>query len=392
MKKTLLLMIFACCVTLTWGQSISAVGAPFQNGAPVIFDYSGGTGSATDWVGVYNVSEVPDGDPASLTWKYIASASGQITLDGAFAPLANGDYVAHLFCCDSYDILASVNFSVAGATPASIGLTQYAKADSSITFAYSGGTGSATDWIGIYKPDGVPGTDLSLAFEYIPSPEGVISVPTNADLPAGTYVAKLFCCDGYSALASTEFVIYPYLAPYLAAVGPIQSDQPVTFTHAGGTGSFTDWVGIYPKDTLPDGTPPAVSYVYVTGVNGTVTFPPSTFEPGVKYDAHFFCCDGYDILASFVDFEMTFVGTQNPNNQQIAAFTSSPSPAHEVVNLKFETPVNGQFTFYNMMGQAIRRLPVNGESTLEVRNLPVGTYIGQFQGEKGTQSSKIIVE
>jgi hypothetical protein len=389
MKKTLLFLLFACFVTLTWGQSITAVNAPFENGAAMVFDYTGGTGATNDWIGVYNVGEVPDGDPVSLTWDYITTPAGQFTLAGT---LANGDYTAHLFCCDGYSIIASVNFTVSGAVPAAIGLTQFAKADSSISFAYSGGTGSPTDWIGIYKPNAVPGTDLSLAFVYVPTAEGTISIPTNADLPAGDYVAKLFCCDGYNALASTDFIIYPYLASSIYAVGPIQTDQPVKFSFTGGTGDFTDWVGIYPKDTLPDGTPPSVAYIYVPGVNGEVSFDASVFEPGKKYDAHLFCCDGYNILASFVDFEMTVVGTQNIDVQEVSVFTSSPSPAHEVVNLKFETPVNGQLTFYNMTGQSVRRLPVNGEMQLEVRNLKPGTYVAQFQGDKGTQTRKIVVE
>jgi hypothetical protein len=387
MKKILPTSFITCCVAALWGQSITPVDSVFQNGKPIVINYTGGTGSPTDWIGIYPPNEVPDGDPPSIRWDYIKTKEGQITFAGT---LPNGNYKVHLFCCDDYKILASASFKITGAVPAKIETTQFAKADSAFALKYSGGTGSPKDWIGIYKPTDVPKTDVSTKFEYVPAPAGTLTF-AKPGLPAGKYVARLFCCDGYDVLATTEFTVFANLAPSVAPAGTLQVDKSSTFKFTGGTGSFVDWVGIYPKDTIPDGTPPSVSYLYVNGVNGEVVFPPNTFKAGVLYDAHLFCCDDYKILASYKNFSFSTVGTRE-EDERADLFTASPSPAREVVRLAFSEPLEGQFTFYNIAGQAVRNLPVNGEGVLEVRDLSPGAYIARFEGKQGAQSRRILVE
>jgi hypothetical protein len=392
MKKTLLSMFFAACASFLLAQaSVTPLTSTFQNGEPLVFNYTGGTGAATDWVGVYPIGEVPDGDPASSTWKYITTPDGQITLDGAFAPLENGDYSVHLFCCDEYTILASANFTVAGATPAAIETTSFAKVGSDLTFAYSGGTGSPTDWIGVYLPGQVPGTDQSIIYLYVTSVEGTATF-TAPTLAAGDYVANFFCCDGYDVIATTPFTVYENTAPSLTSIGTIDINQPVKFAYTGGTGSFTDWVGIYKAGETPGAAGvTSVTYLYVGGVNGEVSFDQTALTPGTAYDAHFLCCDGYDIIASVLNFNFGMVGTNEATNQ-LSAFNVAPNPAKEFVNINFSEPVYGQFTLLNMTGQAVRSLAVNGENALELRNLAVGAYIGQFKSDKGMQTMKIVVE
>lgn len=389
MKKTLLLLVVICCTVNLWGQkTITPVGAPFQNGQNLVFDYAGGTGAATDWIGIYPPNEIPDGDPASLVWKYITTPSGQVTFPGT---LPNGTYKVYLFCCDGYTVIASAEFSVQGAPPASVSSNTFAKVDSSVTFKYSGGTGSPKDWIGIYKPGDVPGTDLSIDYLYVPTAEGSITF-NNPKLPAGDYVAKLFCCDSYTVLASYNFTVYQNLAPSIAPVGALVADKPFTFRFTGGTGAQTDWIGIYPHGEVPDGDPASITYLYVNGANGELTFSPAGLKAGTFYDAHLFCCDEYKILASYTNFSFSTVAAHEASDAVPTLFTATPSPAKEVVNLNFTESVTGQFTFYNLTGQAIRSISVEGITHLAVRDLPSGTYIGQFRGNKGTQARKILVE
>jgi hypothetical protein len=386
MKKTLLFLFAWAHIVALRAQSVQAVGGPFVPGGSMTFSYTGAPGNPTDWIGVYNIGETPDGDPPSLVWDYVSGPAGSLTLPGA---LPVGDYAVHLFCCDGYDILASATFTVAGTPAATITTPLFFKVDSTLTFDHTGGTGSPLDWVGIYAPGAVPGTDLSLAFSYVSGPEGSVSFPSPG-LPAGDYVANLFCCDGYSVLATTSFTIFENLAPSLAPDGLV-AGQPVVFNFTGGTGSILDWVGIYKAGEVPDGDPASEGFQYVDGINGSVSFSPATFQDGVAYDAHLFCCDGYTILASYENFTLTS-STGEAASAQTPWFRCVPSPAREVVHVQFGEPVEGQFTVFSLTGQAVRSLAVNGQAQLDIRDLPRGAYIGQLASAKGTQAQRIIVE
>jgi alkaline phosphatase D len=67
-------------------------------------------------------------------------------------------------------------------------------------FAYSGGTGSPLDWIGIYKTGQIPGNVPSTVWQYVPTASG--QVQFGGTLTPGYYDIHLFCCDGYDKLAS----------------------------------------------------------------------------------------------------------------------------------------------------------------------------------------------
>jgi alkaline phosphatase D len=84
-------------------QSVSPMSPVFTSGQTMTFKYSGGTGSSTDWIGIYSAGQKP-GDIASTVWKYIPSKDGEITFDGN---LSVGFYDVHLLCCDGYKSLAS---------------------------------------------------------------------------------------------------------------------------------------------------------------------------------------------------------------------------------------------------------------------------------------------
>lgn len=67
----------------------------------------------TDWIGTYNVGDVP-GDIGSIWWDYIPGSSGTIAFPNDYEV---GNYWAGLFCCDGYDLLASTSFSVVEGSP-----------------------------------------------------------------------------------------------------------------------------------------------------------------------------------------------------------------------------------------------------------------------------------
>ncbi len=98
-------------LSILLAQSLIPLNAPFTQGQPMQFAYTGGTGSPLDWIGIYKTGQVP-GNVGSTVWQYVPTTAGQVEFAGTLAP---GYYDVHLFCCDGYTKLASyTNFLVAG--------------------------------------------------------------------------------------------------------------------------------------------------------------------------------------------------------------------------------------------------------------------------------------
>jgi hypothetical protein len=405
MKNLLLFVLFTLSTAHVFGQSVTPVGAPFQNGADMVFDFSGSTDSK-DWIGIYNAGDLPDpnnGGVASINWGYVNGsgqtgsstivAAGTLTFPGN---LPNGDYDVHLFCCDGYNVLASATFTVVGAAPASIAATTYPVVGQPVTFEYTGSTGDHLDWIGIYNAGAIPGTDGSLLYQYVPGMEGSVVFDDPAVLVPGNYDVHLFCCDGYTKYASTSFTVYEALAPSLAPVGTLSSNWYNTFHFTGGSGSFYDWVGIYHAGDMPDpgaGGVPSMAYKYVDGANGDIWFDPmpDSLIPGNFYDAHFFKDDGYEILASYLNWTVLFTDAGEVVVQP-SIFTAFPNPAHGAVQLLFSERVSGRLNIFNAAGQVARRINLDGETQAEVSDLMPGMYMAQYQGNKGSQTVKLVIE
>ncbi len=363
------------------------------------FNFTGSTDSK-DWIGIYNVGDMPDpdnGGVGSIIWQYAngsgqagsatVTPSGTVTFDGV---LASGNYEVHLFCCDGYTILATSTFTVEGATPSQIYPNNFPLEGGTVSFIYAGGPGNSTDWIGIYAPGTVPGTDPSIMFQYTTGTEGELVFDIAGILTPGTYEAYFFCCDIYTILASTTFTVYEVKTPSLAPVGTLNETLPLTFAFTGGTGSVSDWVGIYPAGEVPDGDPASISYVYVGGANGEVTFDPiAELVEGTFYDAHLFCCDGYDILASYLNWTVVLSSTGEKLLQP--AFFTASTPEQGMVRLSFPAAVNGDISVSNMAGQAVRNFAVDGKSILDVTDLKAGTYAVVFQNGQRSQPIKVIV-
>ena len=78
-----------------------------------------------------------------------------------------------------------------------------------ITVAFKNGEGNPKDWVGIYKPDMVPGDVGSIVWSYVSGTqtagEGLTegSITFADGLPAGEYVARFFINDGYTQMANT---------------------------------------------------------------------------------------------------------------------------------------------------------------------------------------------
>ena len=103
--------------------------------------------------------------------------------------------------------------------------------------------------------------------------------------------------------------------------------QDIVSSWTGGPGSATDWVGIYPRGTVPDGDPGSTIWLYVNGtrtatsglVDGSLTFA-SPGLPAGEWSAHFLANNGYTPITTEVDFEIadvTIIQSFGPDHQFI---------------------------------------------------------------------------
>lgn len=97
----------------------------FGMGEPIEFIYNDPnfeSGAGFDWIGIYNPGDIP-ADVRSMLWSYLTQASGTETYSVPYpngtwleenpdTPLAPGEYVAYLFCCDAYTVYATTNFVI----------------------------------------------------------------------------------------------------------------------------------------------------------------------------------------------------------------------------------------------------------------------------------------
>jgi hypothetical protein len=74
----------------------------------------------------------------------------------------------------------------------------------------------------------------------------------------------------------------------------------IGFTYSKPGFTSTDWIGIYKADQTPG--PGSIAWSYIKSETGTIKLPAPN-EAG-KYKAYLFCCDGYDVVGTPVEFNI----------------------------------------------------------------------------------------
>lgn len=102
----------------------------YTSGEAIVATFSNGPGNSTDWIGIYEDGNIPDGNPISTVWAYTngtqspggGATDASVTFttgSGPTWPLPEGDYDAFFLCCDAYGILdGPVSFTVTVFSPA----------------------------------------------------------------------------------------------------------------------------------------------------------------------------------------------------------------------------------------------------------------------------------
>jgi len=203
----------------TGGSYVKTSASVYPEGNTILVNYKDVGYTSTDWIGIYKKDQIPGG-PEALEWHYAAKDSSTVEFT---KPLALGDYVVYLLCCDGYDVKAKYDFKVVGLNTASLILPAMSfEVGDALEFIYNDpnfASGGGTDWIGIYNQGDIPSDVRSIVWDYlkdsnnsmifsVPYPNGTLpeADPTIA-LPPGEYYAGLFCCDSYGLYASVSFTV-----------------------------------------------------------------------------------------------------------------------------------------------------------------------------------------
>ena len=176
-----------------------------------------------------------------------------------------------------------------------------------ITVNFRNGLGNPKDWVGIYKPEGVPGDVGSTKWSYVSGSttagEGLVdgAITFAGGLPAGSYVARFLENDGYTQIA--DAVAFTVVDPpsVTTSRAKFAAGSPITVNFNSGPGNPKDWVGLYGPDMTP-GDVGSLKWAYVSGTqtagdgltDGSVTL--EGLDAG-DYFAIFFENDGYTQLA-----------------------------------------------------------------------------------------------
>ncbi len=264
-------------------QTLVVSGSEFLTVDSIGFVYNSPNFSETDWIGIYKVEETPGG-PASSSWGYIPSAEGTVYLD---APAEPGNYIAYLFCCDGYEILATSTEITVYAPVLTCSSTTYLQGDP-IVFNYVSPKFSSSDWIGIYPKDTIPGSaNPSIDWKYLPDSAGTMTFTTTLD--PGIYDAHLLCCDGYNILASCTFEITnPNVAFVIPKASTYPAGSPIELLYNDPLFAAGDWIGVYFEGDDP-ALVTSAAWVTLTSKSGTVSLPGTL--AGGNYFAALFCCN-----------------------------------------------------------------------------------------------------
>ncbi len=362
------------------------------------FDFNNPEYESGDWIGVYYVGDDPNTVPA-VAWKYVTSTKGTLVLDDV---LPAGSFEAYLFCCDVTDIVLakSEEFTSAGGAASSYIRTSASvyPETSEIVINYRSSGFSDTDWIGIYKDDGVlpSGDNPSLDWDYAPADSGTVTF--NTELVPGDYIVYLACCDGYDVKAKYKFKIADESTPVLilSALTYEQGDSLV-FTYASPDFSSTDWIGTYNPGDVPGG-PGSIYWDYITGTSGTMKFEVDieSYEVG-EYWAGLFCCDGYELLArtSFSVIEGTSTSARNIASKE-NLLTVFPNPSNGQITLisRGNSSVDN-IEVFNVAGRLMYKNAFNNSAsqrTIDLSSLNAGVYILKANSNDYSFSTKIILK
>lgn len=251
-----------------------------------------------------------------------------------------------------------------------------------ITVEVINGPGNTKDWIGLYPKGAVPARDNPAnAFGYVV--DGQVVFDNGLNTP-GEYEAILMENDGYTILARVGFSINA-VAGISVSKSIYGLAEAITVTVMNGPGNAKDWVGLYPKGSIPGNSNPSLDWGYV--VNNQVVIAGGLPSVG-EYEAILCENDGYNILARVAFSVGTATNMKTINSDQISVY---PNPTNGVVTLSQLSGVSSntvKYTLFSADGQVLQMGVVHKEVkdlVLDLSSCAQGVYFINLTDEMGIE-------
>lgn len=379
----------------------------YDAGSAIEFTYNDPSFAAGDRVSIYADGEIPGG--TAITWGQVVSKSGFISFPGV---LNEGVYFAVLSCCGSTatEYARADAFVVRPQTGGSYvkSSTSVYPFDTPIIVNYKDENFEATDWIGIYKKGENPGGPEPTLRMVVPNDSSTVEF---AELPLGEYVVYLFCCDGTTIKAKSEFkVVGPNSPAIVTSAFSYEPGEPIEFIYNDpnfDSGNGTNWIGIYNPGDIPGPSVRSMIWSYHTQASGTETYsvpypngtwpeenPDTPLVPG-EYVAFLFCCDAYTVYATTTFTVTEFPSGINPGLEARDILNLFPNPTNGLVNIRLKEGRRIQkITVYNLTGQVkYEENPVGAvnDKVLDLQ-LSKGIYFLEVLTDNHKTSKKLIVQ
>lgn len=275
--------------TFTIAGSTSATVATdhtsYTAGQTVTVNYANLPGNTYDWVAISQ-----GGSPATSYFKY-AYTNGATSGSASFTGVGAGSWEARAYVNDTYTVIASSTFTVAGSPSVSSNAALYTVGDT-VTINFSGLPGNQYDWVAVAQA----GSPDSSYVRYDYTGGQVSGSRQYTGLPAGMYEARAFLNDTYTKLASsaTFTINNGSISPTVSTSQPsYTAGQVVTANWANLPGNTYDWIAVSVANS------PATSFVKYIYTNGQMSGSNGfTNIPVGDYEVRAYSNDSYNIIAT----------------------------------------------------------------------------------------------
>lgn len=288
--------------TFTGGANLAATQSSYAFGASVPINYSGFSGSTTDWVAIY-VPGAADGN--YIAYQYTgtegAGNSGQLVFTG----LPTGTYEAryHADWNGTHNFAAfavSPQFTIGTQTSIATDQTSYGTTQN-ITATYTNMPGNAGDYVAV----SLAGSPANSTIQRFSTNGQINGTQVFSPLPTGSYEARAYNASDM-IIATAAFTVGG--TGVTTDHSSYAAGDAVTVTYTGMPGNALDWIGI---SVLGSGAASYVQYQYTGGAtSGTAVF---TGLPTGAYEARAYYNNSYTVSARSAPFtvgQSCVVGTK----------------------------------------------------------------------------------
>lgn len=361
------------------GPSIAMDADEYSLGSPMVATYLNGPGNPTDWIGIYNLGDIPGTTGPSSTWQYCTGSNG--TLNFGSSALTQSDvYFAGYFELDAYGEIAPRDTFYYGAIPVIDSDTSAYPIGQDIELLVTGGP-LVADSVEVLKVGYTHGVQPSAFWGAVNAVQDTFIL---AGLPEGYYSAKYY-------FKGNHVIGEPYYFSVGDTITSLWIDQPVyqlgediiaTWTDA--PGIVKDWLGIYESGDDPN-VDPLVLYAYFDGVaHGTKTLTDTLVPATVgDYFIVIFTNDSYTEVSNREYFSVVDPSSEiNELDKGIAVYPN-PVSAENVTLFSSEYPIEWIQVIDGAGNVVYRTDNVKSQKySLLSEQLPAGSYFIEIQTRK----------